>query len=188
VSDEKPKAPELSPETVKRRAETLATLRAGGVTQATCEYNGSGDEGQIDEIALFDDDDDDPIDDAGPEEADVQDFFYALLGDIYGSWGDNLGSAGKVTWYIDTDTIKIDHGWRVEHYEDDNTMLPAPKAETEKGDHGMSKRYAVKVTRVTEYLVTADSEQEAIDFALEEDPRAESQGGADDAIAAVITA
>ena len=48
------------------------------------------------------------------------------------------------------------------------------------------KTYRVTVTRETDYFVNAASKQEAIDLALEEDPRADSQGGADNAVAVVV--
>lgn len=47
-------------------------------------------------------------------------------------------------------------------------------------------KYIVKVTRVTEYEVTADTEQEAMALAVEESPEAMALGGIDDAVAVEI--
>jgi hypothetical protein len=103
-----------------KRETILAALRTAGITKVLCEYDGEGDEGQLEKPAFWVSDD---VEVEEPDGIDTQDFFYDLLNEEYSGWQDGNGSRGGFIWNIAEDKITIEHGWRVYTYEEDPKTL-----------------------------------------------------------------
>lgn len=73
------------------------------------EYSGSGDEGEIGYITA------EPMPegmDMGQElYRELEEAAYDVLEEKYGAWGDNEGSAGKITINVKERKATIEHGW-----------------------------------------------------------------------------
>jgi hypothetical protein len=99
------------------RTELLQELQELGVESVTAEYNGSGDEGQI-ETPEF-----------GPVEVPhdlvmaVEDLFYELLGQLYGGWENNEGAFGQFKWSMGSDRVNLVHNMRTESYDTEERNL-----------------------------------------------------------------
>jgi len=99
------------------RSELCRQLRQLGVEIVTAEYDGSGDEGQID-VPEF----------GGAKVPDalamaVQDLFYDILGDLYRGWEDNEGAFGQFEWDVKQDRINLVHNARMESWETEEQVL-----------------------------------------------------------------
>jgi uncharacterized protein DUF6878 len=85
-------------------------LASCGFTEAVAEYNGSGDEGYIEEINFK------PRIDSVPEDlwGAVREASYNILEDCWPGWEINEGSVGMITFDVTTRATKIHHGERIE--------------------------------------------------------------------------
>jgi hypothetical protein len=90
------------------RAELLQHLQKLGVETVTAEYNGSGDEGQI-ETPEFE-----PVEVPHDVVMAVENLFYGILGELYGGWEINEGSFGQIVWDVREDRINLVYNGRIE--------------------------------------------------------------------------
>lgn len=74
----------------------IAALSALGVTEVELTYNGSGDEGYINEVTFTPN-----MDEAEPFISPLNDWGYGLLERHYGGWEINEGSHGTITIRLD---------------------------------------------------------------------------------------
>ena len=99
------------------RDELREQLRELGVEAVTVEYNGSGDDGQIEDPQFG------SVDVSSPLTAAVWEFFYLLLDELYSGWEDNNGAFGQLVWNVGDDKINIVHNTRTESYETEERNL-----------------------------------------------------------------
>ena len=90
------------------RSKLVQELKQQGVESVTAAYDGSGDNGQIDDPEF-----------GGVEVSDdldihVQDLFYDLLEAVDVGWQDNEGSFGQFMWNVQEDRITLRHTTRTE--------------------------------------------------------------------------
>jgi hypothetical protein len=102
---------------MRSRPELLQQLRELSVETVTAEYNGQGDDGQIDSlefgsVAVPD----------GVTEA-VEGLFYEVLEGLYSGWEDNEGSCGQFVWNVGEDKIHLVHSTRFDSYETEERDL-----------------------------------------------------------------
>lgn len=99
------------------RSELAERLRQLGVETVTAEYDGSGDEGQIEE----------PEFGSSKVSRDmvvaVEDLFYDVLEEHYGGWEINEGSFGQFRWDVHADGINLVHNTRIEEFETEEQVL-----------------------------------------------------------------
>lgn len=97
----------------KRMPELRVCLRLAAVVRLEVEYDGCGDEGQLERITCFDEQDKEVSINGHPklEEA-VQDFFYDVLECRYGGWENNEGAYGTFGWNLREDTLHHEHNAR----------------------------------------------------------------------------
>jgi hypothetical protein len=99
------------------RTELLQQLQELSVESVTAEYNGSGDDGQI-ETPQF-----------GPVEVPhdvvraVENLFYDLLEQLYSGWENGYGAFGQFVWSGGTDRLNLVHNERSEFYETEEQNL-----------------------------------------------------------------
>ena len=120
----------------------IAALAPYGVAAATIQFDGCGDEGQIDSVVLTNDDDQpvgmptiavsyvNDISDSGTPVTAVQtllqaleNFAYDVLGDFHGGWQDNDGGFGTVTLDVAARTATLDFNSRYTATENTITEL-----------------------------------------------------------------
>jgi hypothetical protein len=99
------------------RTELAQQLRKLGVTTVTAEYNGSGDDGQIEapefgSVAV-----------PSVMVTDVENLFYELLEDLYAGWENNEGGFGQFIWSLQEDRINLVHNWWTESYDTEQQVL-----------------------------------------------------------------
>jgi hypothetical protein len=99
------------------RSDLLQQLRQLGVETVTAEYDGAGDEGQIETPEFGSSEVSDEIVRA------VESLFYELLEQLYGGWEDNEGACGQFTWNVENDKIHLVHHTRQEAYETEEQNL-----------------------------------------------------------------
>ena len=87
------------------RAVLLAQLRTLGVIEASAEYEGYGDSGNVEDIALQ------PSGVALPPElsGQLEDFAWALAYQQHPGFENNDGGYGTLTWDLVKDSIDLDH-------------------------------------------------------------------------------
>jgi hypothetical protein len=101
----------------EEREQVAKLLKSFGVASVYADYDGSGDQGQIDTPDFLGD----LI--PGTEQVVVikvednmaqrtLDLFYALLEDIHGGWEIDEGSFGQIEWNLKTDKIHLTHNNR----------------------------------------------------------------------------
>jgi hypothetical protein len=99
------------------RTELAQKLRELGVDVVTAEYNGSGDDGQID----------DPQFGSAEIPKDlIEDtilFFYDVLEEQFGGWEDDDGGFGTFRWDLKVDRIDLVHNTRFESHETEERTL-----------------------------------------------------------------
>jgi hypothetical protein len=76
-----------------------------------CDYEGGGDSGWI-EGKIYNEDDPDINETLNDR---LEEFYYAILSDNFGSWGDNEGSRGKIILNLKKNEIYVEH---VQYLED----------------------------------------------------------------------
>jgi hypothetical protein len=103
------------------RTELLKQLRAGGITRVWAEYDGSGDDGQIDRPTFFRDEDAILLPVVVTESA--RDMLYNYLEAHYPGWEINEGSSGEFTWTMEDDRMHLTHHMRIESIETDEADL-----------------------------------------------------------------
>jgi hypothetical protein len=99
------------------RGALLFQLQELGVETVTAMYDGSGDDGQIEEIQFG------AIDVPPALVGAVDDLFYELLAELYSGWQDSDGSFGEFRWNIAADSISLVHNVRVPTYETEEREL-----------------------------------------------------------------
>jgi hypothetical protein len=110
-------------------------LAAHGIARVTIDYNGEGDEGQVNDILAFDaagEQVDLPTVDCerhqlgydGTIASDVTDLASALdsfateaLCALYMGWEDNAGSCGELEILTEPRTVTLTHNWRIETFD-----------------------------------------------------------------------
>lgn len=90
-------------------------ILSAGVHRIILEYQGSGDEGQI-EAVLFLDAEDNPVDGGLCDET-TQEILTVLEDVAPQGYGNGMGGTGTVTWTLDSNKITLEHGWYVEDIE-----------------------------------------------------------------------
>ena len=96
----------------RSRPELLQQLRQLGVERISAEYNGSGDDGQINDPEFG------SVEVSGGVEKAVLDLFYEVLEEYYGGWEINEGSYGLFTWDVGADRINLLHTMRMDETEE----------------------------------------------------------------------
>jgi len=123
------------------RTAIVAVLATHGVATVTIEFNGYGDEGQIECPSLFDADGkeiatpditvDVLVDSVGDEQpmctealnAALKDFVYDTLGDLHGGWQDNEGAYGELTIDVAAGTATLNFNARIVESINTTTLL-----------------------------------------------------------------
>lgn len=114
-------APEPEPE-LEGSAGLLQKLQRAGIKRVTANWYGSGDEGTIQDVELFDDHGRN-VGEAGPGFRDgseknlaeeFEEWLGVLLYDQVGSWGDNEGGAGSLDFNVESGVVQVDHGMYAE--------------------------------------------------------------------------
>ena len=99
------------------RAELRTQLQQLSVKTVTAEYDGEGDNGQIEDPNFGSVEVSDNLKNA------AQDLFYDLLEDHYAGWEINEGSFGEFVWNVMADTIQLIHNNRYESVETEERTL-----------------------------------------------------------------
>ena len=90
------------------RADLLARLRVLGVTEVIARYEGYGDSGNVEELALQPDQTDLPDD----LETALRDFAWSFAYHLHPGFENNEGGYGELTWDVSADSITLDHADR----------------------------------------------------------------------------
>ncbi len=99
------------------RSELLQQLRHLGIETVTAEYNGSGDDGQIETLEFG------AVEVPRDVVTAVEDLFYELLEQLYSGWEDNEGAFGQFIWNVGNDRVNLVHNMRTESYETEERNL-----------------------------------------------------------------
>jgi hypothetical protein len=102
---------------IEARGELADKLRKLGVETVTAEYNGHGDDGQI-ETPEFGSS-------IVPHEtaSAVEYLFYELLEELYSGWENNEGGFGTFSWDVKADKIDLVHNTCFESHETEERTL-----------------------------------------------------------------
>jgi hypothetical protein len=94
-------------------------LKEAGVAAVHIEYDGCGDEGQIESISYLDRDGKtlDLSGTASFSEERLMDIFYDLTQARHPGWENNDGAFGEFVWSLDADTLRHTHNDRFTDYE-----------------------------------------------------------------------
>lgn len=113
----------------------IPILAAHGIARVTIDYNGEGDEGQVNDVLAFDaagEQVDLPTVDCERHQlgydhtiaSDVTDLASALdsfateaLCSLYMGWEDNAGSCGELEILTEPRTVTLTHNWRIETFD-----------------------------------------------------------------------
>lgn len=83
-------------QTLREKLLVDALLNQDGEAEASMEYNGYGDSGQIQ--------------DCTSDDEEVQEFLWDMMWALHAGFENNEGGQGTVTWNLTKDEITVDHG------------------------------------------------------------------------------
>ncbi len=93
----------------------LFALKKADIIAVTCEYNGEGDEGQLDPPRFLNSNGE-TTEVLASVTSKARDLFYGLLSEYEGGWENDDGAKGLFTWDVPTDKITWVHEERVIEY------------------------------------------------------------------------
>lgn len=99
------------------RVELRKQLQELAVETVTAEYNGQGDDGQIDSLGFG------PVEVPDGVARAVEDVFYQVLEDLYSGWENNEGACGEFRWSVEEDRIRLKHSTRFDAYDTEEQEL-----------------------------------------------------------------